>query len=103
MTSFEDGPAKGQHLLLERTVRFLRVVEAAGKWDALDQSSDSPRPDERCFAYELVSKIGVVHVNRGRGRGGFYTIATYRFVAEQPSDATMRNQELWEAWCEAKQ
>jgi hypothetical protein len=47
MITFLDGPAKGQHLLLKRAPRFLRVtmtIPSAGpselqvaKWDALDQ------------------------------------------------------------------
>lgn len=99
MTSFTNGPAQGQHLMLKRAPLFLRVVEAAGKFDALDQLSDEPESGERLFAYRQVGEPGMVHLNRGRGHGGFYTIATYTLVAPQPDDATMRDTAAWQAWC----
>jgi len=99
MTTFQDGPAKGQHLMLRRCARFLRVVEANGKWDALDQLHDEPRPEETLYAYEIVGEPGMMHLNAGRGRGGCYPIATYRLVANQPTDADMRTTEAWHAWC----
>jgi len=102
MTSFEDGPAKGQHLMLKRAARFLRVVEANGKWDALDQPTDTPQPKEKLYAYEITSKPGMCHINAGRGGSGFYPIATYRLVKTQPADAEMRTAEAWSRWCEAQ-
>lgn len=102
MTTFEDGPAKGQRLMLKRAAHFLRVVEANGKWDALDQPTDTPQPGEKLFAYEITGKPGMVHLNCGGGRGGSYPIATYRFLKEQPSDAEMRDAQAWGRWCEQK-
>jgi len=58
MTTFEDGPAKGQHLSLQRAPKFLRVVEDGGKWDALDQPTDEPRPGETLYAYRISSEVG---------------------------------------------
>jgi hypothetical protein len=86
-------------LLLKRSPRFLRVTEEAGTFDALDQFNDSPRPRERLHAYELASEVGTVHINRGGGRGGFYPLASYRLVTEQPSDAEMRDYAAWCRWC----
>lgn len=100
MTTFQDGPAKGQHLMLKRAARFLRVVESSGKWDALDRLDDEPRPDEKIYAYEIVSKPGMCHINAGKGQGGFYPLATYKFVTNQPTDAEMRAYESWLKWCE---
>jgi|ERR1051325_882218 hypothetical protein len=104
MTSFEDGPAKGQHLMLKRAARFLRVVEADGKWDALDQPDDRPRPKEKLYAYEITARPGWCHLNCGRrgGGSGFYPIATYRLVKTQPADAEMRSAEAWSRWCESQ-
>lgn len=99
MTTFTDGPAKGQTLMLKRAAKFLRVTQADGKFDALDQIGDTPKPEETLFAYVLTGEVGHCHLNMGRGRGGFYPIATYRLVPEQPSQATMRLQGAWEAWC----
>ena len=102
MTTFEDGPAKGQHLMLQRAPRFLRVVEAHGKWDALDLPTDTPNPEEKLYAYQVGSYLGMCHLNRGRGRGGFYPIASYRYVNAQPADGEMRTSEAWARWCSAQ-
>ena len=63
MTTFIDGPAKGQHLALKRAPRFLRVVVADGKWDALDQIEDEPRPGELVYAYEVHGPVGSCHIS----------------------------------------
>jgi hypothetical protein len=106
VTQFLDGPAKGQHLMLKRKVRFLRVVEAiggvGGKWDALDMPEDVPATSEKLYAYEAAGNGGMCHINRGGGQCGFYSVQDYKFVPEQPDDATMRDRSKWVAWCEAK-
>lgn len=100
-TSFNDGPAKGQKLMLKRAPIYLRVVEAAGKWDALDQVADEPAANETIYAYKVNGQPGSVHINMGRGRGGFYTMADYSICDPQPTDAEMRTREAWCAWCES--
>jgi hypothetical protein len=102
MTHFLDGPAKGQHLMLKRAVRFLRVTESRGKWDALDQPADEPRPDERLYAYEIAGEVGMCHIRASGGRSGFYPIAEYRVVPVQPLDPVMRNTNEWAHWCESQ-
>jgi hypothetical protein len=101
MTKFQDGPAQGQVLMLKASPQFLRVTSAhtGRKWDGLDQPHDVPEPGEKLFAYVLAEKTGNCHINMGRGRGGFYPMQTYKFIPNQPSDAVMRDLELWEAWC----
>ena len=100
MTSIEDGPAKGQTFMLKRAPLLLRVVESDGTWDALDQLDDLPNPWEKIYAYERVGDVGQVHINAGRSAGhGWYTMASYRFVPDQPTDAEMRDPEKWQAWC----
>lgn len=98
MTSFDNGPAKGQRLMLKRAPLFLRVVEAGGKFDALDQLADEPEAGERLFAYRRVGEVGMCHIHR-KGGGGWFTIANYALVAQQPDDATMRDTTAWRAWC----
>lgn len=108
MTTFVDGPAAGQHLSLKRAPVFLRVVVADGglsgpKWDALDQLCDTPQRKEVIYAYRIVGQPSMVHINRGRrGGSGFYQMAQYRLVLEQPSDAVMRSNFEWRAWCESR-
>lgn len=102
MTSFLDGPAKGKRLMLKRIPRFLRVTESEGKWDALNEEGDTPRPDEKLHAYEFAIHHGNCHVNAGRGRGGFYAIVDYRHITVQPTDAEMRDNGRWGVWCERK-
>lgn len=99
MTTFEDGPAKGQNLALKRSPMFLRVVtDCAGKWDALDQPDDSPRREEMVFVYRLSGEPGWCHINRGRRGSGFYPIAIYHYVKPQP-DQGVRELADWIKWC----
>lgn len=93
MTRFQDGPATGQTLMLHRAARFLRVtksiISGVDKWDALDQPEDQPKPNETLFAYEIVDKPIMCHVK-------------YKFVNPQPTDADMRTEEAWDAWCKSR-
>ncbi len=102
MTRFEDGPAEGQVLSLRRAPKYLRVVECRGAWDALDQMDDVPQPRETLYAYEVVGEPGMCHI-RGAKISGFYALATYRFIAEQPDEAVMRDWVAWRRWCLARQ
>ncbi len=97
-TTFIDGPAKGQRLLLRRAVTFIRVTEKGGIWDALDQPEDSPIPDETLYAYRVAHFKGMCHMNFGRGRGGFYAIIDYKFCDPQPGESIMRDATKWSEW-----
>lgn len=101
MTKFEDGPAKGQTLMLKRAPIFLRVTDCGGKFDALDQLDDSPRKDEKLHAYIIIleKSRGSCHIRRSGGGGGFYPIAEYRLVVKQPGDTVMRDNDRWTEWC----
>lgn len=99
MTTFVDGPAQGQHLMLRRAVRYLRVTEAAGTWDALDQETDTPLLQEKLYAYELVGEVGHCHIRASGGRGGFYPIMRFRLCVPQPIEETMRHNDRWQIWC----
>ncbi len=98
MTTFQNGPAAGQRLMLHRAPIFLRVVEAAGKWDALDQLNDNPSVHEKLHAYVLAAKPGMCHIRASKG-GGFYPIAEYRLVEPQPPESEMRYGKIWCDWC----
>lgn len=98
MTIFEDGPAKGQVLMLSRAPYFLRVTQEGKTFDALDLLDDEPRLSETLLCYEQVGTPGVVHINRGRKGGGFYAMANYRFRAIQPADSDMRTLAAWIEW-----
>jgi hypothetical protein len=108
MTRFDDGPAKGTTLRLMRAPYYLRVcvgpllddTDDRPNIDALDQFDDLPRAHEQLFAYRLTGPAGWMHVKASGGRGGFQTMATYRLVEKQPTDAQMRTNEAWALWCE---
>jgi len=71
MTTFKDGPAKGQTLMLRRAQMFLRVVQdPKGTWDALDQPDDTPKPEERLYAYRIDGQPAMAHYCIRGGRGG---------------------------------
>lgn len=102
MTKFEDGPAKGVILQLQRSPMFLRVTEMSGKWDALDQWEDIPHADEKIYVYKLSERLGRCHVCRGGGRGGSFEFATYRVVENQPPDEALRDFDVWKGWVYAQ-
>lgn len=106
MTTFKNGPADGQTLMLKRTPIYLRVTlkQKAGKIiaDALNEIGDTPQDDEELFAYIVTARpVAHVHMNCGRGRGGFFPIVQYTFIEEQPSDEIMRDQAAWEKWVDS--
>lgn len=105
MTTFLDGPAIGQTLQLRRAPVYLRVTELLGAFDGLDQLADEPEPGETLHAYVLAEKPGAMHILvRGRCAtgGGFWPIAKYRHVTDQPPQETMRDNALWRAWTETQ-
>jgi len=103
MTTFKDGPAKGQTLMLRRAAMFLRVVQDPnGEWDALDQLGDTPKPGERLYAYKITFPVHMAHYCMGGGRGGMYPVASYSLVEPQPTDQQMRTEPQWDAWCKAQ-
>lgn len=111
MTKFEDGPAKGQVLMLRRAPLFLRVAHTAQRvdpspWDALDQLSDEPRSCETFYAYRCTGRHGNAFIDFGGKKkhlSGMYTSATYEYYEEQPPQEIMANNEEWRAWCRKEQ
>lgn len=102
MITFENGPAHGKTLLLRRAPRFLRVVLSnTDAIDALDQLDDRPAANEKIFAYEIVGKAQRVHLLMNpRRNSGWYVMARYRYIEEQPHDPEMRDQARWEFACQ---
>lgn len=101
MTKFLDGPAMGAFLSLKRAPMFLRVVRGRG-FDALDQPDDTPAAHEELSAYVREGEASDIHINRGRKGSGFYKVAQYRYIEQQPDDATMRDNQKWQEWCQSK-
>lgn len=101
MTTFIDGPAKGQHFMIRRTPIFVRVTEENGKWDILNDVGDSPRPTETPHAYVLTERPGMCCVRASGGRGGIFQSGVYRHCNPQPDEATMRDEKAWTAWTHA--
>lgn len=102
MTTFADGPAKGQVLQLTRAPFFLRVTRDSEtlEFDALDQLHDTPRPRENLMVYERKAPPTAVHINRGKNGSGWYAAAEYQLFPVQPTDVEMRDVVKWRAWCE---
>lgn len=107
MSNFIDGPAKGVTLSLSRAPVFLRVVLANGKWDALDQLSDTPRPEEAIFVYRRKTDPITAHIDgrdpkTGKRFANWMSIADYLFHHTQPDDKTLRDTAAWQAWCHSQ-
>jgi hypothetical protein len=93
-----DGPAAGQVLALRRAPLYLRLVRTVGgDWDALDQREDQCSADELPHAYERIGEASTVHVRMSRG-SGWYQVAEYRAIVDQPDEATMRSNQRWRDW-----
>lgn len=98
MTTFIDGPAKGQTLQLRRAPIFLRVVWDGSKWDALDQLDDKMLAHEKGYAYQLSERPGAMHINYGgkrRNESGFYPMSKYKLCPRQPLQSIMRVNTTW--------
>ena len=108
MIRFIDGAAVGVELSLRRAPILLRVVRnRAGNWDALDQPNDQATVSESIFVYRLVAEPTWIRVC-ARGKGGkdlrgYWWSGDYEQLCEQPSDAVMRDNNVWATWCEANQ
>ena len=104
-TTFVNGPAGLQILMLARSPRFLRAVRsAAGVWDALDQPADAPAQGEQIYVYRRLGNafVGFVDWHDGRGRrGGRFSFARYTVVDPQPADQVLRVTAAWQEWCRA--
>lgn len=104
MTKLEDGPAKGQVLMLRRAPLFLRVAESAEGWDGLDLFDDSPEPGI-FYAYRRTGTHGSAFIDFGgkkKHQSGLYTSASYEYIPEQPTQDVMASNEAWQTWCLAK-
>ncbi len=100
MTIFLNGPMKRAHLRLKRAPIYLRGTESNGKFDALDQVGDSPRDDEKVFAYKMLGKPSWCHVNASIGQGGIFMCAEYELIVPQPTEEIMRKNSAWRNWVE---
>ena len=103
MTLFDDGPAKGKGLTLQRSPVLLRVTEKSGNFDALDQLDDTPAPGETIHVYLRVGEPGFCFVDgtdkHGRRTGYRCAFAHYRLYEHQPSHTEAWDTELWREWC----
>jgi hypothetical protein len=106
MITLLDGPAADRSLALRRAPVFLRVVEKPrarkddNRWDALDLLSDVPHSSEKIHVYFRVTYPRWLHMKCSpRSASGYYAIANYRYVVNQPADAVVRDTERWRQWC----
>lgn len=109
MTTFEDGPAAGQTLMLRRSPLFLRVVTDPtnkNRIDALDQIDDNPGEFENPTAYVRVGKPIFAFVDfagKAKSLSGAWPIAKYVVLPEsdQPPEEVLRDSARWQRWCKA--
>lgn len=93
-----DGPAQGVSLSLRRAPILLRVVRGPrGRWDALDQLDDVPRPGESIHVYRLVPGTRSFMCIRP---GGCFEHGDYTHVSDAPAEETLRDTDRWRAWAE---
>jgi len=104
MITFVDGPAPGQTLVVRRAKFFLRVTFDGSKWDCLNEYFDTAAAGETLYVYLLIEKPTAVHLKMTkRSQSGWYAMARYRFLPEQPADADIRENASWRIWCLAQE
>jgi len=107
MTTFEDGPAEGKTLMLQRTPVLLRVVVSPdGAVDALDQPDDIWNPGEQITVYILASRVGSMFVDGvrdGKRFGHRTSSGRYRVYSRQPPQERARQTDDWVEWCQDNQ
>jgi hypothetical protein len=94
MTTFIDGPARGEALPLKRSPRLLRVTQNGPVFDALDQLEDEPAETELIYVYVLAAPVQAwVTTTAGR-----FPVAEYRFIDPPPGDGLVRQTHAWRGW-----
>lgn len=105
MVTFDDGPAAGARLSLQRSPLLLRIVQnAKDQIDALDQLDDVPESDERIAVYLLVRNDGNAFIDgrdpkTGKRFGRREAMASYELYDPQPTDEQARDPKKWHDWC----
>jgi hypothetical protein len=107
MTTFLDGPAKGQVLNLSRAPFFLRVTHKVdgdmdglfGNWDALDQTFDMPDRGETIYVYQLACPPTRGMIDGTKYRGPICW-ASYKLVEPQPNVFDTHDTDRWRSWCQ---
>lgn len=103
MTTFENGPAHGVTLMLQRSPYFLRVTYDGKHYDALDQLDDVAKPDEALYLYRITAAPSWCHIRAAKNaafKSGRYSVAHYEFVETQPAAEIMRHNPAWVGWVE---
>lgn len=89
--------------MLHHAPALLRFVEGPDGPDALDAPGDAPLPDEKITVYQLDAPAGMVHIQMAdRRKSGFYAMAQYRVLQEQPDEADVRDSIRWRRWQEER-
>lgn len=110
-SKFHGGPADGQEMALRRCPLYLRVTfrkRADGllvDFDVLNYLDDQPEKDEILVVYRLTGPANRIHLLirwKNRKNGGWWQTGEYAVNPEQPSEAVIRNNEKWRAWCEGQ-
>lgn len=98
MIQLVDGPCKGVYPV-RRAPIFLRgiVNTDTSEKDVLDQLHDTPADNEEVCVYKIEGEAGLVHLNRGKGRSGFYATGTYHHQSEVVG-ADLRDTMRWRRW-----
>lgn len=97
MLKLVDGPCEGTYMC-KRAPVFLRAVkDKGGPTDVLDLIGDTPKANESVYVYQLEGEPGIVHLNFGGGKGGFYALGTYRYLPDVDGEK-LRHNAVWQKW-----
>ena len=74
------------------------MTENGKSFDALDQLTDTARPDENIMLYRITRAPGWCHIRAAKGQGGMFAMGDYEYVENQPSDAILRDNNAFVNW-----
>lgn len=101
MIELKGGPCEGSYMVKRAPVYLRAVVDGEGKKDVLDLVEDTAKDEEQLFIYKLEGEAGVVHLNFGGGKGGWYALGTYHYLPDIEGEP-LRNNSEWQKWALAQ-
>lgn len=104
MLTFIGGPADRAAIPAFTAPEFVRVCQIKpGTWDLIEAGESLPTNALRAWVYRRYTNGTPREYRdknvRQRRRNGWYAIASYLFVADQPAYVTAASAELFRAWC----
>ncbi len=102
MIELKGGVCEGTYMVKRAPIYLRAVIDNEGKRDVLDLLEDTPKENESVHIYRLEGEAGVVHLNFGGGKGGWYALGNYHHMPNIEGEFLRSNNE-WQKWALAQE